>query len=72
MTAPTPARLIGTAILAGAALLLEIALTRLFSTLYFPPYVFFIISSAIFGHWLRRGSAGATPSISCARTAAAF
>ena len=42
-------RLIATAILSASALLLEIVLTRLFSLLYFPPYVFFIISFAIFG-----------------------
>ena len=41
--------LIATAILSASALLLEIALTRLFSVLYFPPYVFFIISFAILG-----------------------
>ena len=42
-------RLLGTAILSASALLLEIALTRLFSLLYYPPYVFFIISIAILG-----------------------
>lgn len=42
-------RLLGTAILSGSALSLEIALTRVFSLLYYPPYVFFIISVAILG-----------------------
>ncbi len=41
--------LVGAAALAGSALALEIALTRLFSVLYFPPYVFLIISIAILG-----------------------
>ena len=41
--------LIGTAALSASALALEIALTRLFSALYFPPYVFLIISLAILG-----------------------
>ena len=39
----------GTGLLAASALALEIALTRLFSALYFPPYVFLIISVAILG-----------------------
>ena len=42
-------RLVGTALLSASALLLEIALTRLFSVLYFPPYVYFIISVSILG-----------------------
>ena len=42
-------RIIGTALLSASALFLEITLTRLFSVLYFPPYVFFIISFAILG-----------------------
>lgn len=42
-------RLVGTAILSASALLLEISLTRLFSVLYFPPYVYFIISVSILG-----------------------
>lgn len=42
-------KLIGTATLSASALIFEIALTRLFSVLYFPPYVFFIISMAILG-----------------------
>ncbi|MCY4070649.1 MAG: hypothetical protein OXG60_05085 [Chloroflexi bacterium] len=49
MSAANPQRLIGTAILSASALLLEIALTRLFSVLFFPPYVFLVISIAIFG-----------------------
>lgn len=42
-------RLVGTALLSASALALEIALTRLFSVLYFPPYVYFIISVSILG-----------------------
>ena len=42
-------RLVGTAVLSASALLLEVALTRLFSVLYFPPYVYFIISISILG-----------------------
>lgn len=42
-------RLLGTAILSASALLLEIALTRLFSLVFFPPYVFLILSVAILG-----------------------
>ena len=37
------------ALLSGGGLLLEIALTRLLSTLFFPPYVFAIISVAVLG-----------------------
>ncbi len=42
-------RLLAAAILSASALLLEIALTRLFSLIFFPPYVFLIISVAILG-----------------------
>lgn len=49
MSVVNPQRLIGTAVLSASALLLEIVLTRLFSVLYFPPYVFLVISVAIFG-----------------------
>ncbi|MCY4540456.1 MAG: hypothetical protein OXE52_19730 [Chloroflexi bacterium] len=49
MSAVKTQNLIGTAVLSAAALLLEIALTRLFSVLFFPPYVFLVISVAIFG-----------------------
>ncbi len=40
---------IGLGLISGTALLLEIALTRLLSTLYFPAYVFGVISVAILG-----------------------
>ncbi len=49
MSAANPQRLIGAAALSASALLLEIVLTRLFSLLFFPPYVFLVISIAIFG-----------------------
>ena len=45
----TAQRLLGTAILSAGALLLEIALTRLVSLIFFPPYVFLILSVAILG-----------------------
>ncbi len=40
---------ISLALLSGGGLFLEIALTRLFSTIFYPPYVFAIISLAILG-----------------------
>ena len=49
MSAANPQRLIGTAALSASAILLEITLTRLFSVLYFPPYVFLVISIAVLG-----------------------
>ncbi|MDE2857608.1 MAG: hypothetical protein OXN94_07155 [Chloroflexota bacterium] len=49
MAPANPQRLIGAAVLSASALLLEIVLTRLFSVLFFPPYVFLVISIAIFG-----------------------
>ncbi|QPC81329.1 hypothetical protein G4Y79_16705 [Phototrophicus methaneseepsis] len=42
-------RLIGIGLLSASSIMLEVVLTRLFSAIYFPPYVFFIISFAIFG-----------------------
>jgi hypothetical protein len=52
------ARLSGLALLSGAGLVLEISLTRLFSTLFYPPYVFAILSLALLGIGL--GGAAAT------------
>ena len=49
MSALKSQRLVGTAVLSASALLLEIVFTRLFSVLFFPPYVFLVISIAIFG-----------------------
>lgn len=48
-------RPLGVAVLAGAGLLLEIALTRIFSTLYYPPYVFVVLSLAVLGIGLGAG-----------------
>ena len=48
-SAAPPQRLLATAILSASALFLEIVLTRIFSVLYYPPFVFFIISFAILG-----------------------
>jgi hypothetical protein len=45
----SPGRLSGLALLSGGGLVLEISLTRLFSTLFYPPYVFAILSLAILG-----------------------
>ena len=56
-------RLMGTALLSGAALLLEISLTRLFSLLYFPPYVFFVLSFAILGIALGAALCALRPSL---------
>ncbi len=54
-------RLLGAAILSASALLLEIALTRLFSLIFFPPYVFLIISVAILGIGIGAGAATLRP-----------
>lgn len=48
---------IGLALLAGGGLMLEIGLTRLFSTLYYPPYVFVVLSLAVLGIGLGAGLA---------------
>lgn len=46
---PNPSLLIGIGLLSGGGLLLEIALTRLFSALFYPPYVFAVLSLAVLG-----------------------
>lgn len=53
-------------LLSTAALLLEIALTRLLSTLYYPPYVFIVLSLAVLGVGL--GAAAATASSTLRRS----
>ncbi|MCB0161812.1 MAG: hypothetical protein KDD83_26925, partial [Caldilineaceae bacterium] len=45
----------GVALLAAGGLMLEIGLTRLFSTLYYPPYVFVVLSLAVLGIGLGAG-----------------
>ena len=50
-------RLIGLGLLSAGGILLEIALTRLLSILYFPPFVFAVISLAIFGIGMGAGLA---------------
>jgi hypothetical protein len=50
-------RLFTLAMLSAGGFLLEITLTRLFSTLFFPPYVFAVISLAILGIGLGAGAA---------------
>ncbi len=49
------------ALLSGGGISLEIALTRLFSTLFFPPYVFAVISIAVLGIGLGAAIATARP-----------
>jgi hypothetical protein len=46
---PAPGRLFGLALLSGGGLVLEITLTRLLSTLFYPPYVFAVLSLALLG-----------------------
>ena len=50
-------------LLSGASLLLELALTRLFSAVYYPPYVFAILSLAILGIGLGAGAAAWRPAL---------
>ncbi len=57
---PAP-RLLGAAVLSASALLLEIALTRLFSLIFFPYYVFLIISVAILGIGIGAAAAALQP-----------
>ena len=54
-------RLLGAAVLSASALLLEIALTRLFSLIFFPYYVFLIISVAILGIGFGEAAAALLP-----------
>ena len=56
-------RLLGAAALSASALLLEIALTRLFSLVFFPYYVFLIISVAILGIGIGAASAALLPEL---------
>ena len=56
-------RLLNLALLSGGSLLLELALTRLFSAIYYPPYVFAIISLAILGIGLGAGLAAWRPEL---------
>ncbi len=45
----SPRHLLAVGLLSASALCLEVALTRLLSLLYFPPYVFLVLSVAIMG-----------------------
>src|SRR4051794_34760978 len=54
-------RTLNLSLLSGSSLLLELALTRLFSAVYYPPYVFAIISLAILGIGLGAGIAAWQP-----------
>lgn len=56
-------RLLGAAVLSASALLLEIALTRLFSLIFFPYYVFLIISVAILGIGIGAAAAALLPEL---------
>lgn len=56
-------RTLNLSLLSGSSLLLELALTRLFSAIYYPPYVFAIISLAILGIGLGAGLAAWRPAL---------
>jgi len=56
-------RLLGTGILSASALLLEIALTRLFSLIFFPPYVFLILSVTILGIGIGAAATALRPAV---------
>lgn len=58
-----PRRILTLSLLSGGSLLLELALTRLFSAIYYPPYVFAIISLAILGIGLGSGAAAWRPGL---------
>ena len=58
-----PWRLIGLALFSGGMLFTEIGLTRLFSTLYYPPVVFSILSLAVLGIGLGAGLAAWRPEL---------
>ncbi|MEZ4583987.1 MAG: hypothetical protein R3A10_20520 [Caldilineaceae bacterium] len=53
----------GVALLAAGGLMLEIGLTRLFSTLYYPPYVFVVLSLAVLGIGLGAGLVAWRPAL---------
>lgn len=56
-------RLLSLALLSAASLLLEITLTRLFSVIYYPPYVFAILSLAVLGIGLGAALAAWRPAL---------
>ena len=56
-------KLLGVALLAAGGLMLEIGLTRLFSTLYYPPYVFVVLSLAVLGIGLGAGVVAWRPAL---------
>ena len=56
-------RTLNLSLLSGSSLLLELALTRLFSAVFYPPYVFAIISLAILGIGLGAGLAAWRPAL---------
>lgn len=51
------------ALLSGTSLMLELALTRLFSAVYYPPYVFAILSLAVLGIGLGAALAAVRPAV---------
>jgi len=59
-------------LLSTAALLLEVALTRLLSTLYYPPYVFIVLSLAVLGIGLGAAAATARSSLRRRRLAGSY
>jgi hypothetical protein len=60
-THPFRSYLFGLSLLAASTLLLEIELTRLFATIYYPPYVYALLALALLG--LGLGAALATASV---------
>ncbi len=54
-------RILSLALLSGGSLLLELALTRIVSAVYYPPYVFAILSLAILGIGIGAALAAAFP-----------
>ncbi len=60
-TRPLRRYLLGLSLLAASTLLLEIELTRLFATIYYPPYVYALLALALLGLGLGAALATAWP-----------
>jgi hypothetical protein len=69
---PSPRRFFGLALLAAASLLLEIELTRLFATIYYPPYVYVLLALALLGLGLGAALAAAQARLCRAAYVAAY
>ena len=72
MTKVGVARSTSLALLSGSGLFIEIALTRLFSVLYYPHYVYVILSLAVLGIGLGAGLAAWQGRLRQARLAPAY